>query len=103
MALRLIQAADVPVEQFMEVLRPSAVYAPTYDKKLERMLSGHYSSPNFSTALLRKDLALFLRESSTLGVNAEGLESLLVLLEEGSGGDLDGLDYCALHQLTAAG
>jgi 3-hydroxyisobutyrate dehydrogenase len=102
-ALRLIQAADVPVEQFMEVLRPSAVYAPTYDKKLERMLSGHYSSPNFSTALLRKDLALFLRESSTLGVNAGGLESLLVLLEEGSGSDLDGLDYCALHQLTAAG
>ncbi|OUT70686.1 MAG: hydroxyacid dehydrogenase [Synechococcus sp. TMED19] len=102
-ALRLIQAADVPVEEFMEVLRPSAVYAPTYDKKLERMLNGHYSSPNFSTALLRKDLALFLRESSTFGVNADGLESLLALLEQASSSDLDGQDYCALHQLTAAG
>ena len=99
-ALRLIQAADVPAKDFMEVLRPSAVYAPTYDKKLERMLSGHYSNPNFSTALLRKDLALFLRESESLGVNAAGLSSLLGLLDQANSA-LDGLDYCAMHQLTA--
>ena len=99
-ALRLIQAADVPAKDFMEVLRPSAVYAPTYDKKLERMLSGHYSNPNFSTALLRKDLALFLRESESLDVNAAGLSSLLGLLDQANSA-LDELDYCALHQLTA--
>ena len=99
-ALRLIQAADVPVQDFMEVLRPSAVYALTYDKKLERMLSGHYSNPNFSTALLRKDLALFLRESESLDVNAAGLSSLLGLLDQANSA-LDELDYCALHQLTA--
>ncbi len=99
-ALRLIQAADVPAKDFMEVLRPSAVYAPTYDKKLERMLSGHYSNPNFSTALLRKDLALFLRESESLGVNAAGLSSLLGLLDQANSA-LDELDYCAMHQLTA--
>ena len=99
-ALRLIQAADVPVQDFMEVLRPSAVYALTYDKKLERMLSGHYSNPNFSTALLRKDLALFLRESESLGVNAAGLSSLLGLLDQANSA-LDELDYCAMHQLTA--
>jgi 3-hydroxyisobutyrate dehydrogenase len=99
-ALRLIQAADVPVQDFMEVLRPSAVYALTYDKKLERMLSGHYRDPNFSTALLRKDLALFLRESESLDVNAAGLSSLLGLLDQANSA-LDELDYCALHQLTA--
>ena len=99
-ALRLIQAADVPAKDFMEVLRPSAVYAPTYDKKLERMLSGHYSNPNFSMALLRKDLALFLRESESLDVNAAGLSSLLGLLDQANSA-LDELDYCALHQLTA--
>ena len=99
-ALRLIQAADVPMQDFMEVLRPSAVYALTYDKKLERMLSGHYSNPNFSTALLRKDLALFLRESESLDVNAAGLSSLLGLLDQANSA-LDELDYCALHQLTA--
>lgn len=31
-ALRLIQAADVPAKDFMEVLRPSAVYAPTFSR-----------------------------------------------------------------------
>ena len=36
----------VAIADFMEVLRPSAVYAPTYDKKLERMLDQHYDNPN---------------------------------------------------------
>ena len=99
-ALRLVQAADVPVDAFMEVLRPSALYAPTYDKKLDRMLQQHYANPNFSTSLLRKDLALFLRESAAMNLNASGLNSLLELLQQADDTSIDGLDYCALHELT---
>ena len=32
LALRLVQASGLEVERFMEVLRPSALYAPTVDK-----------------------------------------------------------------------
>lgn len=99
-ALRLVQAAEVPVDAFMEVLRPSALYAPTYDKKLARMLQQHYTNPNFSTSLLRKDLALFLRESAAMNLNASGLNSLLELLQHAEESSLDRLDYCALHELT---
>ena len=89
------------IERFMEVLRPSALYAPTVDKKLERMLSHQYGDPNFSTSLLRKDLRLFLREAQLAGVNASALQGLATLLESAEGTDLDSVDYCALHELTA--
>ena len=100
LALRLVQASGLEVERFMEVLRPSALYAPTVDKKLDRMLSHDFSNPNFSTALLRKDLQLFVREAALSGVNAEALAGLVELLVRAEGTPLDAGDYSALHALT---
>lgn len=100
LSLRLIQRAGVPVETFMAILRPSALYAPTFDKKLQRMLDHTYADPNFSTALLRKDLRLFLEEATTAGLQDQGLSGLLSLLEQAKDTDLDEQDYCALHELT---
>ena len=101
LALRLVEASGLEIERFMEVLRPSALYAPTVDKKLKRMLSHQYGDPNFSTSLLRKDLLLFLKEAQLAGVNASALQGLATLLERADGTDLDSGDYCALHELTA--
>ncbi|AHF64970.1 putative 3-hydroxyacid dehydrogenase [Synechococcus sp. WH 8109] len=100
LSLQLIQRAGVPVETFMTILRPSALYAPTFDKKLQRMLDHSYADPNFSTALLRKDLRLFLEEATTAGLQDQGLSGLLSLLEQAKGTELDEQDYCALHELT---
>ena len=102
LALRLVQASGLDVDSFMNVLRPSALYAPTVDKKLKRMLAHDYSDPNFSTSLLRKDLNLFLREANLAGVNADALEGLSSLLMRAEGTDLDAGDYSALYELTAA-
>ena len=87
----------------MEILRPSALYAPTFDKKLQRMLDGHYNDPNFTTASLRKDLLLFLQEAGEQGLQADGLQGVAALLERANGTELDALDYCALHELTGSG
>ncbi len=100
LSLQLVQQAGVPVETFMAILRPSALYAPTFDKKLQRMLDHKYADPNFSTALLRKDLRLFLEEATTAGLQDQGLTGLLSLLEQAKGTELDAQDYCALHELT---
>ena len=100
LSLQLIQRAGVPVETFMAILRPSALYAPTFDKKLQRMLDHTYADPNFSTALLRKDLRLFLEEATTAGLQDQGLSGLLSLLEQAKDTELDEQDYCALHELT---
>lgn len=100
LALRLVQSSGLDVDRFMEVLRSSALYAPTVDKKLVRMISHQYGDPNFSTRLLRKDLLLFLREARMAGVNATALDGLASLLERAVGTDLDAGDYSALHELT---
>ena len=102
LSLRLIQQAGVPVETFMEILRPSALYAPTFDKKLQRMLDGNYGDPNFSTALLRKDLNLFLQETVSAGLQNKGLQGLADLLAAAENTPLDQQDYCALHELTGS-
>ena len=102
LSLRLIQQAGVPVETFMEILRPSALYAPTFDKKLQRMLDGNYNDPNFSTALLRKDLNLFLQETVAAGLQDKGLQGLADLLTSAENTPMDQQDYCALHELTVS-
>jgi 3-hydroxyisobutyrate dehydrogenase len=101
LSLHLVQRSGVAVEPFMELLRSSALYAPTFDKKLQRELSGDYGNPNFPTAHLRKDLELFMAAAQRAGLNSEGLSGLEALLQRSSAAGLDGLDYCALHQLTA--
>jgi 3-hydroxyisobutyrate dehydrogenase len=101
LSLHLVQQGGVEVEAFMTLLRSSALYAPTFDKKLERELSGDYTNPNFPTAHLRKDLDLFIAAAQQAGLNAEGLSGLAQLLQRSEGSELDQLDYCALHALTA--
>ena len=101
LSLHLVQRSGVAVPAFMELLRQSALYAPTFDKKLERELQRHYGDPNFPTAHLRKDLALFKGAAERAGLDSRGLEGLLTLLAGATAAGLDGLDYCALHELTA--
>jgi 3-hydroxyisobutyrate dehydrogenase len=101
LSLHLVQRAGVDVEAFMAILRASALYAPTFDKKLAKELTGDYANPNFPTAHLRKDLLLFLQAARGLGLETEGLDGLATLLERATDAGLDGLDYSALHRLTA--
>ncbi len=100
LSLHLVQRAGVEVEAFMAILRQSALYAPTFDKKLAKELADDYANPNFPTAHLRKDLALFLQAAAGAGLNSEGLSGLAQLLEGATAAGLDSLDYSALHRLT---
>ena len=101
LSLHLVQQAGVDVEAFMALLRNSALYAVTFDKKLERELSADYGNPNFPTGHLRKDLELFLSAAQQANLNTEGLSGLTALLGRATAAGLDDLDYCALHELTA--
>jgi 3-hydroxyisobutyrate dehydrogenase len=102
LSLHLVEAAGVEVEAFMSILRRSALYAPTFDKKLAKMRGDDYGNPNFPTAHLRKDLNLFLESAGAHNLHTVGLEGLRQLLEEATAAGIDDLDYSALHRLTAA-
>lgn len=102
LSLHLVQQAGVEVEAFMAILRGSALYAPTFDKKLAKELAGDYANPNFPTAHLRKDLNLFVEAARAQGLETQGLDGLQQLLQRATAAGLDGLDYSALHALTGA-
>jgi 3-hydroxyisobutyrate dehydrogenase-like beta-hydroxyacid dehydrogenase len=98
LSLGFVQKYDIEVDLFMNILRQSALYAPTFDKKLERMLNRDYTKPNFSGKHLAKDLRLFQSEAQALGLElstVEGLRRILALTFEG--GFAEG-DYSALYE-----
>ena len=82
----------------MEILRPSALYAPTFDKKLQRMLDREYSNPNFPTKHLLKDVLLFTREAEAAGVDTSMLVGLQRVISSTVDRGLDFTDYSAVHE-----
>jgi 3-hydroxyisobutyrate dehydrogenase len=65
----------------MTILRDSALYAPTFDKKLTRMLEREYSKPNFPTKHLLKDMRLFASVAEESGLERGVLEALVKVIE----------------------
>ena len=53
----------VDTELFMDTVRESALYAKTYDKKLDKYLSRDFGKANFSTRHLLKDIRLFIDDA----------------------------------------
>jgi 3-hydroxyisobutyrate dehydrogenase len=96
LSLGFIQKQGVEVEKFMEILRHSALYAPTFDKKLQRMLEGNYENPNFPTKHLLKDTRLFLSEAESINLNVSSLEGVREILEKAQQMGLMDADYSAL-------
>ncbi|WP_330203443.1 NAD(P)-dependent oxidoreductase [Cyanobacterium sp. Dongsha4] len=98
LSLSYIQKQGVEVETFMDILRNSALYAPTFDKKLQRMCDHNFSNPNFPTKHLLKDINLFLASAQTINLNTttlEGIKEITTLAVENGEADSD---YSAIIQ-----
>lgn len=76
LSLSFLQQQEVNIDIFMDILRSSALYAPTFDKKLSRMLDRNYDNPNFPTKHLEKDINLFLSSAQNLDLNTNALEGI---------------------------
>ncbi len=96
LSLGLVQRQGVNVELFMQILRQSALYAPTFDKKLSRMLDRNYANPNFPSKHLLKDTKLFIDEAKLSGLNTSSSEGVLQILEMAVKMNLADGDYSAL-------
>lgn len=97
-SLACVRAEGLEPETFMEILRPSAFYAPTFDKKLGRMLDGEYSNPTFPLRLLRKDVEHFIRTARAAGVSPRVAQAVLAVADTAlEKGFADG-DYAALAE-----
>lgn len=96
LSLGFVQRQGVEVETFMQILRQSALYAPTFDKKLQRMVEQNYANPNFPTKHLLKDTKLFLSEAEAAGLEVDSLAGVRQILEMACNLGLADADYSAL-------
>lgn len=99
MSLGFVRESNIDVEQFMDIVRNSALYAPTYDKKLENYLSGDFSNPNFPLKHLLKDLNLMIDAFLDKQINIETLKGIHKVLEDGINEGLGELDYSSLYKV----
>jgi len=97
LSLALIEEHQIDVEQFMQIVRESALYAPTFDKKLERMRNRNFNAPNFPTKHLAKDTHLFLEVGEQLRLDTSGLEGISRLLDKTISMGLENTDYSAIY------
>ncbi|MGV0025905.1 NAD(P)-dependent oxidoreductase [Phormidesmis priestleyi] len=103
-SLGLVTAQGVEVEAFMKILRQSALYAPTFDKKLQRMCDPlrvtrrdrDYSNPNFPTKHLQKDINLFITAAQSAGLEVSNVEGVRQVLDRAIALGLAEADYSAL-------
>lgn len=102
LSLSLIEQQGVDVEKFMKILRESALYAPTFDKKLDRMRQRDFTNPNFPTKHLLKDVDLFLTQAEKSGLNSEGLKGIRTIIQQTIELGLSDSDYSALFSAIKA-
>jgi len=96
LSLSFVQESGVGVEAFMAVTRQSALYAPTFDKKLGRMRDRQFDNPNFPAKHLLKDARLFAREAAALGLETSLVASVERILNRTLDLGLAEADYSAL-------
>jgi len=98
MSLGLVQREGVDVDKFMATLRDSALYAPTFDKKLDNMLGHSFEKANFPLKHLLKDIRLFTRSACGQGIDTHLLIGLQHVLEEGVYAGHGNHDYSSLFE-----
>ncbi|MGD1700402.1 NAD(P)-dependent oxidoreductase [Dapis sp. BLCC M229] len=96
LSLGLIIREGIDVDMFMQIVRDSALYAPTFDKKLQRMLDRNYENPNFPVKHLLKDTNIFINAAESVGLDVSIQEGVRKVLEKTIELGLSDSDYSAL-------
>ncbi len=103
LSLGLVREQGIDVEQFMALLRASALYAPTFDKKLDKYLSHDYGTANFPLKHLLKDMTLFRRVAEQSPMDTAVLIAVEAALARAVGAGLGDADYSAVYETLAEG
>jgi 3-hydroxyisobutyrate dehydrogenase len=88
----------VDSDLFMDVVRESALYVKTYDKKLEKYLSRDFGAANFSTRHLLKDIRLFVDDARAAGLNTAALEGIEQITHDTVENGFALMDYSSIYQ-----
>jgi len=89
----------VDTDLFMETVRESALYAKTYDKKLQKYLDRDFGTANFSTRHLLKDIRLFIDDAKAAGLNTDALEGIERITNKTVENGMDLMDYSSIFEV----
>lgn len=98
LSLGYLREKEIDIDMFMEILRSSALYAPTFDKKLGNMMSDNFDSPNFPLKHMLKDVDLILNEFKGEGLNTPQLEGVKEVIKDALDQGLSEKDYSSLYK-----
>lgn len=96
-SLGIVLKENIDVDLFMNILRRSALYAPTFDKKLTNMLTRNFEPANFPTKHLLKDVNLILDEADSLNLEASNLAGVKKIIEQAIKLGLAEKDYSSIY------
>ncbi len=89
----------VDTEKYMDVVRKSALYAQTYDKKLKKYLERNFDGASFSAKHLNKDVNLFLADAESLGMDCSSLQGIAKITAQAIKQGLGDKDYSAIYEI----
>ena len=99
LSLAYARENGVDTDLFMDTVRQSALYASTYDKKLDKYLSRDFGNANFSTRHLLKDIRLFSQDADQLGLDTAALDAIERITADAVAAGLQGCDYSSIYQV----
>ena len=91
----------VDTDLFMDTVRESALYAKTYDKKLDKYLSRDFGAANFSTRHLLKDIRLFIEDAKAAGLNTDALDGIERITSETVDNGMALMDYSSIYEVIS--
>ncbi|PMB41085.1 hydroxyacid dehydrogenase [Fischerella thermalis CCMEE 5205] len=103
LSLSFVQRYGIDEDLFMYILRQSTLYAPTFDKKLPRMLDSNYANPNFPTKHLMKDTDFFIEEAKAASLNVSSIEGVRKILEMAMKMSFAHEDYSSIFSVIKSG
>ncbi|MCX7798023.1 MAG: NAD(P)-dependent oxidoreductase [Melioribacter sp.] len=99
MSLAYVIQKGIDVNTFMEILRKSALYAPTFDKKFPNMIKRDFDKANFPLKHMLKDINLILQEFQNSNINVQMVECIKNILMNAVESNLSDKDYSALYNV----
>lgn len=99
MSLGYLREMDVDVDKFMDILKGSALFAPTFEKKLGNYMQRDFSNPNFPLKHLLKDVRLMIDQFGQSGINTKGLEAIAEIIKTGLDQKLSEKDYSSIYNV----
>lgn len=84
---------------FMNILKQSALYAPTYEKKISNYDSRNYDNPNFPLKHMLKDINLIETQFKDAKIDTTIIEAVRKILINAVRENLGDKDYSALYEI----